>query len=448
MTTALANSIVVFAEPEGLNYQSTFQRLRREVPFGRAMISTTLPRGGLQVIQAPAADPAWTRTYSREHHLLDAVAWEGLLRRQPVRLSKLCAGMAAPSRATVSQFEATALAPAQLGHYAAAPLAAPLLDGYPGALQLFRRRGEPDFDDEELGRLGEAAQALDEAASEVRRMRCNGDYSDSPSHELACRQIAAAADGRLLFPAESSDAFDADVLQNLLEALAVQIARRGAELQRRKAPAEKSSRARRPDRLLPATTSAALRVPDRRGEQWVFRLVLYEFFPALSGDAREPVAVASLPPECDSWAQLRPIDIQADNDLARLIPALQYMHQHFTAGINLPEVARSVNLSPFHFHRRFTELLGTTPKHFLFDCQIANAKRELAKGQKPLSEIAASAGFAHQSHFTSRFRQATGLTPTKWKRLAAQTTPARKASGPRDFTHSESHSDARGIVRP
>lgn len=432
MTTVISNSVVAFAEPEGLDYQSTFQRLRLEVPFARAMISTTLPRGGLQVIQAPEADPTWTRTYSREHHLLDAVAWEGLLRRQPVRLSDLCSGnRGEASRATVSAFESAALAPAHLGHYAAAPLAAPLLDGYPGALQLFRQRGDRDFDVEELDRLAEAAQVLDEAGREARCMRRNGDQPCPLSHEPPCRQVAVAAGGRLLFPAESSLAIDADVRQNLLEALTMQLAGIADRLPQRKAPGEKSTRTTRRQCILPATTSAVLQVPDRRGEQWVFRLVLYEFFPALSGHEREPVAVASLPPECDAWAQLRSIDIQADSDLARLVPALQYMHRNFTAGINLPEVASSVNLSPFHFHRRFTELLGTTPKQFLFDCQIASAKRDLAQGEKRLSDIAASAGFAHQSHFTSRFRQATGMTPTMWKRLASQAGDASQADSVR-----------------
>jgi AraC family transcriptional regulator len=32
-------------------------------------------------------------------------------------------------------------------------------------------------------------------------------------------------------------------------------------------------------------------------------------------------------------------------------------------------------------------------------------------------DIASSCGFAHQSHFTSRFKQATGLTPTRWRKL-------------------------------
>ena len=79
-----------------------------------------------------------------------------------------------------------------------------------------------------------------------------------------------------------------------------------------------------------------------------------------------------------------------------------------------------MHLSPFHFHRRFTELLGITPKHFLLECQINQAKGELIKREKELADIATDCGFSHQSHFTSRFKQATGLTPTRWRRLIAE----------------------------
>ena len=83
-----------------------------------------------------------------------------------------------------------------------------------------------------------------------------------------------------------------------------------------------------------------------------------------------------------------------------------------------------MSLSPFHFHRRFTELLGLTPKQYLLACQIHEAKSELLAGEKELAQIAKDCGFAHQSHFTSRFKQATGLTPTRWRRMAQQRTKA------------------------
>jgi AraC family transcriptional regulator len=115
---------------------------------------------------------------------------------------------------------------------------------------------------------------------------------------------------------------------------------------------------------------------------------------------------------------VRASDFQADAEMARLIPSMKFMSQEYQRGPSLTEIARTVHLSPFHFHRRFTELFGLTPKHFLLECQINDAKGELLSGEKELAKIASQCGFAHQSHFTSRFKQATGLTPTRWRRMA------------------------------
>ena len=97
-------------------------------------------------------------------------------------------------------------------------------------------------------------------------------------------------------------------------------------------------------------------------------------------------------------------------------PLANFLHKNPT----LDDIARKAHLSPFHFHRRFTDLIGQTPKHFLLGCQIHEAKRGLVSRRRELTQIASDTGFAHQSHFTSRFKQATGLTPTRWRRLAAE----------------------------
>ena len=125
-----------------------------------------------------------------------------------------------------------------------------------------------------------------------------------------------------------------------------------------------------------------------------------------------------LQPTCPEWSTLRSGDFTADPEMSRLIPALRFMAAEFHRGPTLGEIAKTVHLSPFHFHRRFTELLGLTPKHFMLECQIYDAKGELVAGEKELAKIASDCGFAHQSHFTSRFKQATGLTPTRWRRMA------------------------------
>jgi AraC-like DNA-binding protein len=156
-------------------------------------------------------------------------------------------------------------------------------------------------------------------------------------------------------------------------------------------------------------------LPDSRGDLWNFRVVTHRSYPAL---AEGPVVFFCLSPDTVDWSMLRPADFQADNELARLIPALRFMREQFHRGPTLVEIAKTVHLSPFHFHRRFTELLGITPKHFLLDCQIMESKRDLLAGTKDLVTIARECGFAHQSHFTSRFKQATGLTPTRWRKMA------------------------------
>src|SRR2546422_1069927 len=85
-------------------------------------------------------------------------------------------------------------------------------------------------------------------------------------------------------------------------------------------------------------------------------------------------------PGARGWGAPRPAHSQADAERPRLIPALRFMQQEFHRGPTLVDIARTVELSPFHFHRRFSELLGLTPKQFLLDCQIHLAKADLLSG--------------------------------------------------------------------
>jgi len=160
-----------------------------------------------------------------------------------------------------------------------------------------------------------------------------------------------------------------------------------------------------------------VQLPDEHGDIWTFRVVTYRTYPALGEGA---YTFYCLTPSCGEWGQVKPTDFQADQELARLIPALKFMRDEFHRGPTLVEISKQVELSPFHFHRRFTELLGLTPKQYLLECQIHEAKTQLLAREKELAEIAGDCGFAHQSHFTSRFKQATGLTPTRWRRMMSE----------------------------
>lgn len=87
--------------------------------------------------------------------------------------------------------------------------------------------------------------------------------------------------------------------------------------------------------------------------------------------------------------------------------------------MTLREAADIANISQFHFHRIFSKWAGKTFKHLLAEYQLAAAQAEMLKGTK-LERVAERCGFAHQSHFTSRFKQLTGETPGRWLRKAKQ----------------------------
>ena len=55
--------------------------------------------------------------------------------------------------------------------------------------------------------------------------------------------------------------------------------------------------------------------------------------------------------------------------------------------------------------------LGKSPYAYVVECRIEEAKRQLLETGASLAEIALATGFGSQSHFTTRFRRSTGVTP-------------------------------------
>ena len=70
-------------------------------------------------------------------------------------------------------------------------------------------------------------------------------------------------------------------------------------------------------------------------------------------------------------------------------------------------------------HRRFIELfraaVGLGPKHFYRIQRFSSVVRRLAAGETKLADLAASAGYADQSHLTREFRELAGIAPTSYR---------------------------------
>jgi AraC family transcriptional regulator of adaptative response/methylated-DNA-[protein]-cysteine methyltransferase len=72
------------------------------------------------------------------------------------------------------------------------------------------------------------------------------------------------------------------------------------------------------------------------------------------------------------------------NDYERIARVIRYLDEHHTEQPDLNELARQVELSPFHFHRLFTNWAGVTPKDFLQCLTLAQVKESLRNGTSVL----------------------------------------------------------------
>jgi AraC-like DNA-binding protein len=81
------------------------------------------------------------------------------------------------------------------------------------------------------------------------------------------------------------------------------------------------------------------------------------------------------------------------------------------------ELERVSGLDRFALARQFRQAFGTSPHRFQVGRRLARARRLIGQGL-PLAEVAATTGFADQSHLTRHFAARFGLTPGRWATLA------------------------------
>lgn len=95
----------------------------------------------------------------------------------------------------------------------------------------------------------------------------------------------------------------------------------------------------------------------------------------------------------------------------RLSPALRFMDDHVISAPSLAAIARTVHLSPEHFHRLFRTQFQTTPFEYLLHRRLAKAYRLLVEGALSVKEVAAACGYNDPYYFSRLFRQRHGVTP-------------------------------------
>ncbi|HJC57723.1 MAG TPA: AraC family transcriptional regulator [Candidatus Eisenbergiella intestinipullorum] len=109
---------------------------------------------------------------------------------------------------------------------------------------------------------------------------------------------------------------------------------------------------------------------------------------------------------------------QADAD--RIRHMLSYVQEHFTEPLSLQQIADSAFLSRRECLRCFQRTIGISPVQYIIDLRIRKARQLLLETSLPLLEICTECGFQDQSYFIKTFRERTGLSPARYRRLSGR----------------------------
>jgi AraC-like DNA-binding protein len=86
---------------------------------------------------------------------------------------------------------------------------------------------------------------------------------------------------------------------------------------------------------------------------------------------------------------------------------------------SLPDLARSLAVSPHHLSRVFRDATGHTISRHRMRLRARAALERLSGGERNLARLAADLGFADQAHFTRVVRAETGRTPSVLRQALA-----------------------------
>ena len=106
-------------------------------------------------------------------------------------------------------------------------------------------------------------------------------------------------------------------------------------------------------------------------------------------------------------------------DRRRAVEAALWLEAHAAQPLALEDAAREAGLSPFHFLRLFSGVLGVSPHQYLVRARLRRAARLLADEERAVTDIAYEVGFGDLSNFVRSFRRAAGVSPTGFRRAAA-----------------------------
>lgn len=95
---------------------------------------------------------------------------------------------------------------------------------------------------------------------------------------------------------------------------------------------------------------------------------------------------------------------------------VDYIRQNFQHPFTIEELAEVAYLSVSALERRFKKYLAKTPKQFINEVRLENARKLLVETNMPISQVGDATGFSDHSYFSKQFRLFFGELPSDFRR--------------------------------
>jgi AraC-like DNA-binding protein len=121
--------------------------------------------------------------------------------------------------------------------------------------------------------------------------------------------------------------------------------------------------------------------------------------------------------EVVSGRQQRPVEVPT-RDRRRAVETALWIDAHSHRPIGLDDAAGQADISPFHFLRLFSNVLGVTPHQYLVRSRLRHAARLLADDAVSITDVAYDVGFGDLSNFVRTFHRAAGVSPRRFRQAS------------------------------
>ncbi|MFF2908322.1 helix-turn-helix domain-containing protein [Paenibacillus sp. NPDC057934] len=113
--------------------------------------------------------------------------------------------------------------------------------------------------------------------------------------------------------------------------------------------------------------------------------------------------------------ELYRIDRQAVHDARTAVEhTREYMESNYAEVMSVKSLAEMAGISPSYYLELFKKIVGRSPIEYLTSVRINAAKRLMEQTEAPTHQIAETVGYKDPFYFSRQFKQATGMSPSRY----------------------------------